>query len=94
MAAEFMRTGRFEISSFHGLVTGMVLHGRNIASACGVLNNVGAVTIGAGPRMRPSWLIRSACEIEAIRPRTKANRKTPEFPSNPSTDHQLFCSRC
>ncbi len=50
-----------------------------IASACGVLNNVGVVTVGAGPRIRPSWLIRSARAANAIVDVT--SKATPRFHS-------------
>jgi hypothetical protein len=54
ICAEFDNKGRREISSFHGFVTGKICTAEMIASACGVLNNVGVVTNGAGPRIRPS----------------------------------------
>ena len=40
-----------------------------MASACGVLKRTGAVTTGSGPRMRPSWLMRSAARTEQADPR-------------------------
>ena len=54
MAAEFDKSGRREMSSFHEFVTGKICIAETIASACAVLNNVGVVTTGAGPRIRPS----------------------------------------
>ena len=42
------------MSSFHALVTGMICIAATIASASGVLNNVGVVATGAGPRILPS----------------------------------------
>ena len=55
IAAEFDSSGRREMSSFHGLSRGMICIAETIASAAGVLNNVGVVTTGAGPRaVRPS----------------------------------------
>jgi hypothetical protein len=38
----------------------MICIAETIASAAGVLNNVDVVTTGAGPRIRPSWFMRSA----------------------------------
>src|SRR5438105_8547963 len=66
MASEFASRGRCEISSFHGFVTGIICSADTIASASGVLNRVGVETIGAGPRIRPSWLMRSATPSPAI----------------------------
>ena len=63
MAAEFASSGRREMSSFQGLSIGMICIAETIASASGVLNKVGAVTAGSGPRMRPSWLMRSAFAV-------------------------------
>src|SRR2546425_4038425 len=60
IASEFVSNGRRETSSFQGLVTGKICIAETIASASGVLNRTELVTTGTGPRMRPSWLIRSA----------------------------------
>src|SRR6185369_4725155 len=60
MASELMRTGRLEMHSFQGLVTGKICMAETTASALDVLNRMVLVTAGTGPRMRPSWLIRSA----------------------------------
>ena len=43
-----------EMSSFQELSRGMICIEETMASAAGVLNKVGVVTTGAGPRMRPS----------------------------------------
>ena len=42
------------MSSFQALSRGMICIAETMASAAGVLNNVGVVTSGTGPRMRPS----------------------------------------
>ena len=70
------------MSSFQGFVTGKICIAETIASACGVLNKVGVVTLGAGPRMRPSWLMRSACAANAIVDVT--SKATPCFHSLPT----------
>src|SRR5208337_5433764 len=59
IASEFDSTGRLEMHSFHGLVTGKICMADTTASAFVVLNRMGLVTAGRGPRMRPSWLMRS-----------------------------------
>src|SRR3954465_9776729 len=60
IASEFGWMGRRETSSFQGLSRGMICIAETMASAAAVLKSVGVVTVGTGPRMRPSWLIRSA----------------------------------
>src|ERR1051325_2061957 len=60
IASELGSTGRREMSSFHGLVTGKICIAETTASALVVLNRIALVTTGDGPRMRPSWLMRSA----------------------------------
>src|SRR5208337_4171417 len=59
IASEFDSTGRLEMHSFHGLVTGKICMADTTASAFEVLNRMALVTAGRGPRMRPSWLRRS-----------------------------------
>src|SRR4051812_13408996 len=61
------------MSSFQGLSRGMICIAETTASAAGVLNKVGVVTAGAEPRMRPSWLRRSARASEGNR--NKRNNK-------------------
>src|ERR1700694_1969261 len=65
IALELESRGRCEISSFQALSRGMTCIAETIASPAGVLNNVGVVTIGSGPRIRPSWLMRSARVVKA-----------------------------
>src|SRR5882724_11799961 len=65
MASEFASTGRRETSSFQGLVTGKICIAETTASALVVLNKMELVTTGKGPRMRPSWLMRSAKTVVA-----------------------------
>ena len=60
IASEFASTGRLEMHSFHGFVTGKICMADTTASALVVLNKMEFVTTGSGPRMRPSWLIRAA----------------------------------
>src|SRR5215204_4176067 len=60
IASELDSSGRAEISSFQALVTGKTCIADTIVSACAVLNTTVLVTTGAGPRIRPSWLTRSA----------------------------------
>jgi hypothetical protein len=60
IASEFVNTGLCEISSFHGFVTGKICMADTTASAFDVSNKIGLITTGNEPRMRPSWLIRSA----------------------------------
>ena len=59
IASEFASTGRLEMHSFHGFVTGKICMADTTASAFVVLNRMALVTAGRGPRMRPSWLMRS-----------------------------------
>ncbi len=72
IALEFVRGGRCEISSFQALSRGMICIAETIASAAGVLNSVGVVTIGSGPRIRPSWFMRSARAALASTANSKA----------------------
>src|ERR1700674_5684805 len=65
IALELESRGRCEISSFQALSRGMTCIAETIASPAGVLNNVGVVTTGAGPRIRPSWFMRSARVVKA-----------------------------
>jgi hypothetical protein len=43
----------------------MICIAETIASPSGVLNSVGVVTTGGGPRIRPSWFMRSARTVKA-----------------------------
>ena len=54
IASEFASTGRLEIHSLHGFVTGKICIADTTASAFVVLNKIEFVTVGDGPRMRPS----------------------------------------
>src|SRR5208337_3734104 len=76
IASEFTSTGRLEMHSFHGLVTGKICIADTTASAFEVLNRMALVTAGRGPRMRPSWLSRSfaAYSSEAHDIQTHAGR--------------------
>src|SRR4051812_16095495 len=60
MASEFASTGRLEMHSFHGFVTGNICIAARMGSALFVSNRMELVTTGSAPRMRPSWLMRSA----------------------------------
>src|ERR1700682_6219634 len=71
---ELESRGRCEISSFQALSRGMTCIAETIASAAGALNNVGAVPTGAGPRIPPSWLMRSARVVKASVEVSKAAR--------------------
>src|ERR1700730_18231972 len=62
---ELESRGRRETSSFQALSRGMICIAETIASPAGVLNNVGVVTKGSGPRIRPSWLMRSPWVVKA-----------------------------
>src|SRR3954470_199610 len=75
IASEFAWTGRREMSSFQGLSRGMICIAATMASAAGVLNKVGAETKGAGPRMRPSWLMRWARATEVRARKIKRIRR-------------------
>jgi hypothetical protein len=90
MAAEFDKTGRCEISSFQALVNGKICIAETTASACGVLNKIGALTTGSGPRMRPSWLIRSARAANAMIDVT--SKAAPCFHSLPTPIFFIFNS--
>src|ERR1700694_868693 len=65
IALEWERRRLCETSSFQALSRGMTCIAETIASAAGVLNNVDVVTTGAGPRIRPSWFMRSARVVKA-----------------------------
>src|SRR5438034_9611151 len=65
IALELESRGRCEISSFQALSRGMICIAETVASPAGVLNNVGVVTTGGGPRIRPSWFMRSARVVQA-----------------------------
>src|SRR6266487_5436560 len=86
IASEFVNTGRRETSSFQALVVGKICIAETIASASGVLNRMELVTTGGEPRMRPSWLMRSANARAEIK--TKPTRKNVFSTIESSVDSQ------
>ena len=66
IASLFGNSGRFEMSSFHGLSRGMICIEASTASASGVLNSKGALTASSGPNARPSWLVRSPASTKGL----------------------------
>lgn len=75
--------------SFQGFVTGKICIAETKASACDVLNSVGVVTTGAGPRIRPSWLIRSDCAA-AVTTAPKIRLKTTALNRRPKISNRRF----
>src|SRR6185437_10577972 len=86
MASEFGSVGRLEMHSFHGLVTGKTCIAERTVSAAFVLNKIAFVTTGRVPKIRPSWLMRSADDGSAESSRSNTTKFRRRF-----TTYLGFC---